>query len=130
MTEPFWKQLVEQLTDQGVDNPYVERLRERLTQAQRKVLNRGSLQQEIIEEMGYSLVRAEDKINAALAEATWLAESLDSPRQIKRYNDAVERAHRARWEYMVHREAIGLYDHRVLEELFPLPRKVELAEAS
>ena len=120
--EPFWKHLVEQLTEQGVSgNPYLDRLRDRLSSMQVQVINKGAIEQEIIDEMAFSLCNAEDKINAALLEASVYAEAV-SEREIEKYNDAVQRARKAKWEYKVHREAIGLIDHRVLEELFPIPK--------
>lgn len=124
MTEPIWKRLVDDLTDAGMKNPYLDRLSDRLSAMQMRVLNRGSIQAEIIDEMAFALCKAEDKVNLALLEVDILSANVSDPHDIDAYNDAVERARVSRWEYMVHREAIGLYEHRVLEELFPIPARI------
>ena len=46
--EPFWKHLVEQLTEQGVSgNPYLDRLRDRLSSMQVQVINKGAIEQDV-----------------------------------------------------------------------------------
>ena len=124
---PPWKRLVEQLTDEGFESPYLDRLRKRLDvyQAQRE------LEKEILQEMAAALGRAEDKVNLALLELELIGREIDRllasgpgeavNERIAAYNRQRERARRFLWELTIHREALGLTRHQILEEFYPIP---------
>jgi hypothetical protein len=134
--EPAWKRIVETLKERGYKSRYLDRLYERLsTAAVNATVSDGyeTLQREIMEEMGYALQRAEDKLNFALLEVELAADELDSNRDVARERTLLEAyekkratAMRARWEFMVHREAVGMIKHDVLEELYPIPPRRRL----
>jgi len=122
---------VEQLTDEGFESPYLDRLRKRLDvyQAQRE------LEKEILQEMAAALGRAEDKVNLALLELELIGREIDRllgsgegeavaervNERIAAYNRQRERARRFLWELTIHREALGLTRHQILEEFYPIP---------
>ncbi len=122
---------MEQLTDEGFESPYLDRLRKRLDvyQAQRE------LEKEILQEMAAALGRAEDKVNLALLELELIGREIDRllgaehgeppadrvNERIVAYNRQRERARRFLWELTIHREALGLTRHQILEEFYPIP---------
>ncbi len=122
---------MEQLTDEGFESPYLDRLRKRLDvyQAQRE------LEKEILQEMAAALGRAEDKVNLALLELELIGREIDRllgsgegeavaervNERIAAYNRQRERARRFLWELTIHREALGLTRHQILEEFYPIP---------
>lgn len=140
MFEPVWKRLVEALHEQGFESRYLDRLMDRLSPAAVQIAagsGFNALQREIVEEMASALCRAEDKVNLAmlqmeLADAA-VTDNRDAAR-VEELEDAYEarrkEALRARWEFMVHREAIGMIKHDVLDALFPIPRRRRRAAAS
>lgn len=140
MFEPAWKRIVESLKDRGYESKYLDRLYERLSSAAvNAVVSDGyeTLQREIMEEMGFALRRAEDKLNFALLEVELASDELDENRVRVRERELLETyekkraaAMRARWEFMVHREAIGMIRHDVLESLYPIPPRRRLSSAS
>ena len=139
MNEPVWKRLVESLDERGFESRYLDRLMDRLSpDAVRVAMSRGygALEREIIEEMAYALRRTEDKLNLALLHVDLAQEALDSNTDDARWDeleDAYEErrrlAFRARWEFSVHREALGMVRHDVLVELYPIPRRRERRHA-
>ena len=87
-----------------------------------------SLEQEFLSEIASSLKRAEDKILSAYeacnkALALLEASAPTDAQALKLYNAGCERVRIARWEMIVHREAVGLRDGRLIRELYPLPAK-------
>jgi len=93
----------------------------------------GSLEQEVLSEMASSMRRAEDKVLAALdtLEQAYAAVEAAAGIQtrhdaIARYNEAREVARVARWEMIVHREAIGLRDSRLVRDRYPIPKQLPL----
>lgn len=130
--EPAWKRLVRDLKERGFESKYLDRLYERLSPvAVQAAAQNGfrALEREILEEMAYALCRAEDKVNFALLEVDLAGAAIDEnedgkrhPELVANYNQKRVAAMRARWEYMVHREALGLMSHDVLEQLFPIPK--------
>lgn len=131
MHEPIWKRLVESLDERGFESRYLDRLMDRLNPIARQIaMGRGfqALQHELIEEMAYALRKAEDKVNLALLHVDLADEAIREnadPARSDELEEAYEtrrlEAMRARWEFSVHREAIGLIGHVVLEELYPIP---------
>ncbi len=124
MPDAPWKSLVRDLTASGRESPYLDRLRSRVDVEQAHQ----SLEQELIQEMAAALGRAEDKVNAALLRLELAAEAVAAA------GDHAERracaaafnarrldALRARWELLIHREAIGFRRNDVLESLYPIP---------
>jgi hypothetical protein len=138
--EPAWKRIVESLKERGYESRYLDRLYERLSPAAANAaMGSGyeTLQREILEEMGHALQRAEDKLNFALLEVELAADELDSNRELSRERDLLRHheekraaAMRARWEFMVHREAIGMIKHDVLEALYPIPPRRRLRSST
>lgn len=120
-----WESLVRTLRDRGHESPYLDRLRARLDAFQAM----DDLEAEILREKAAALGRAEDKINAALLELELIERDLDARpvddpargERIAAYNRQRDVAARAVWELQVHREALGLYRHDALRELYPVP---------
>lgn len=121
--EPTWRSLVRELTDEGYQSIYLDRLRARLDVAQAQA----SLETEIIAEMASALGRAEDKLNIALlrleiaARALADAEPSDRDRRAAAYDARHDEATIARWEFVIHREAVGIWRNELVEQLYPIP---------
>lgn len=133
MRSPPWKRLVEQLKSDGFESPYLERLSQRL------VVDRDSahaeLEKEIRAEMAAALGRTEDKVNLALLELDVAGKAVDAaeggPRDalvaaITEYNRLREAAERALRDLMIHREAIGIRQHKLLADFYPIPPRRRL----
>lgn len=125
MFKPAWKSLVERLENRDdFESPYLDRLKARLGVAE---ISR-SIEREILEEMAYALCRSSDKLNVALLEvdlarheATHAASVELRRAKVAQYHQRRREAMRARWEFIVHREALGLYRHDIVDEEFPVP---------
>ena len=74
MAATAWKRLVLELTDEGFDSPYLDRLRARLNVEQ----SHRELEKEILQEMAAALGRAEDKLNLALLRLQLIERELES----------------------------------------------------
>lgn len=129
MWEPPWKKLVEKLKAEEFESTYLDRLDRRLTIA----TERASLEREIIEEMGYALRKSSDKVNLLLLELDVLRHEFDTStdvsrrrRKLEEFNLKRQEAMRARWELMVHREAIGFLRNDELELDYPIPPPLRL----
>lgn len=126
MAAPAWKRLVLELTDQGFESPYLDRLRSRLNVEQ----SHRELEKEILQEMAAALGRAEDKLNLALLRLQVLERGLPSARAagggeageaVAAYNAQREIACRCLWELTIHREALGFRRNEILQQLYPIP---------
>jgi hypothetical protein len=127
MRNPPWKRLVQDLTDQGFESPYLDRLRQKLDVEQAY----HDLGREILQEMAAALGRAEDRVNLALLELQLADRQLrefqeqgdvDAFNQgVATYNDRRERAHRRLWELTIHREALGFRRNDILKQYYPIP---------
>ena len=123
--EPPWRTLVRELTDAGHESVYLDRLRARVdvAQAQR------SLEKEIIGEIAAALGRAEDKVNSALLRLEIATRALDeaAPSDRERSFAAYEARHHdattARWELVIHREAVGIWRNELIEQLYTIPAR-------
>lgn len=99
----------------------------RLAQAR----GQNSLEVEFVQEMANALRRSEDKLLRALdaLEEAYHAVEDAAPSHrseaIEHYNTAQETARVARWEMIVHREAIGLRDSSRIRERYPIPSKLK-----
>ena len=91
-------------------------------EGQRRVEN------EILAEKAGALGRAGERLEVALAELHAAARALADTRDERRhpelraaYRAARERARTARLHLLIQREAVGLRNHRVVEQQFPEP---------
>lgn len=116
MSEPVWKRLVEDLAAGGHQSPYLDRLRERLPG--RHTEARG-IEQEILEEMAFSLGRAEEKVNVALLELEVMAKDPATTKDA--FNAKRREAERALRDLLIQREALGFLRNESLEKLYPIP---------
>ena len=136
MREPAWKRLIRDLTDQGYESPYLDRLRNRLDLEQAH----HELEKEILQEMASALGRAEEKVCLALLqlelvgrEVNCLMEVEERPEGwIERVNARIADFNRQRsvakeslWELVIHREAIGLRRNEILRRFYPIPPEKE-----
>lgn len=118
-----WTSLVRTLTDAGHESPYLDRLRARVDPARAQ----SDLETEIRAEIAAALGRAEDKVNAALLRLELAGRALDDalgpdrPARTTDFNARRTDALHARWELLVHREAVGFRRNGVLDELYPIP---------
>ncbi|HEU4368591.1 MAG TPA: hypothetical protein VFV05_10245 [Methylomirabilota bacterium] len=88
------------------------------------------LEREIVKEKAAALGRAGERLEAALDEVALLSRALDTETDpgrraalLRQYEGARGRAALARTMLLVQREAIGLRHHRVVDQLFPEPRR-------
>ena len=86
------------------------------------------LEREIVQEKAATLGRAGERLEAALAAALALAETLDGERDparrealLREYEAARRQAAAARLMLVIQREAIGLRYHRDVDRQFPEP---------
>ena len=98
------------------------------SEASRKARRTGAkeqaLEHELNKERAGALGRAGRKLEAAVAAVRQAEAQLDdSDEAWERYLAAYRAAVQAQWEMRVHREAVGLRDHRGLYATWPLPPK-------
>jgi len=127
MRNPPWKRLVQDLTDQGFESPYLDRLRRKLDVEQAHQ----DLEREILQEMAAALGRAEDKVNLALLELQLSDRKLGVfeergdlaafNEEVATYNTRRDEAHRCLWELTIHREALGFRRNEILRQYYPIP---------
>ena len=86
------------------------------------------VENEILAEKALALGRTGERLEAALADlhvaARALAETRDERRRVElraAYHAARERARTARLHLVIQREAVGLRNHRVVDQQFPEP---------
>lgn len=86
------------------------------------------LQKEIAGEKAAALGRAGERLEAALQRAAALARALDGAgdpvsreRLGEEYDAACREAEQARLSLLIQREAVGLRQHRVVDQQFPAP---------
>ena len=86
------------------------------------------LQKEIAGEKAAALGRAGERLEAALQRAAVLARALDDAgdavsreRLGQEYDAACRQAEQARLMLLIQREAVGLRQHRVVDQQFPVP---------
>lgn len=129
------RDLIQSLSDSGIESPYLERLRKRVGSSAREGALK-SLQQEILGEMAAALGRAESHVDEALLHCDLIAREIEAleereahgeavgpelERKIADFNQARATAERRRWELMVHREALGIRRHDALSQHYPIP---------
>jgi len=124
MPEPPWKQLVEELKDQGYESVYLDRLRARLDVEQQHAI----LEKEIIQEMAWALGQSAAKVDHALLELELLEQALlremdpaKSAALAAEHETKRQEALRLRRDLLIHREAIGIRRNDSLERMYPIP---------
>ena len=83
MYEPAWKRLVEGLKEQGFQSRYLDRLWDRLGPGAKQMAAANgydTLRREIMEEMGYALRQAEEKVDLAMLMVELAAAAIDENR--------------------------------------------------
>jgi hypothetical protein len=127
-----WTKLASELLEHGIESEYLARVSARVTPEQRLEL----LEVEIGQEIAGALGRTEDKLNLALAELELQRARYD--RAVRAGSNEAERAAfaeafnaqrnaaRARLrDLQIHREAVGFRRNQILNELYPIPAKLE-----
>jgi hypothetical protein len=86
------------------------------------------LEKEILGEKAAALGRAGERLEAALRRATALARALEAAEDARarerlgrEYDAARRQAQHARLALLIQREAVGLRQHRMVDQLFPEP---------
>ncbi|GIX41561.1 MAG: hypothetical protein KatS3mg129_1294 [Leptospiraceae bacterium] len=134
MTESnsFLQKIIKDLQNQksaGEKSIYLDRIIQNLSKY-RPEANK-SLQQEILEEIAYSLRKSEFRLNLALYECEKLykkyyySKQIDKHVIIQKYNEARKKALEEKWKYMVQRESLGLIWTEDLEKMYPNPQPLE-----
>jgi hypothetical protein len=129
------RELIESLSDSGLESPYLDRLRARVRgRSDNQAL--AGLQQEILGEMAAALGRAETHVDEALLRCEVVGRRIDElerrrstgeavegelSKAIDEFNAEREVAGRRLWELLVQREALGIRRHAMLERLYPIP---------
>lgn len=115
-----WKALAARLTTDAATKPHLEAVRDRL-QGHADPL---AVQREIAQEIASALCRSEEKVRVAFEQLTAIGKELEAGRtqdRIERFNAKRNEALRALTDFRIHREAIGLRHHDLLEKLYPIP---------
>ena len=119
--------LVRDLVSRGYESEYLTRLRSRFDAEQAYE----DLEREILYEMACALGRAEEKVNVALLRLELARRELDEAQpgseyaeRAEKFNSLRELAWQARYELLVHREAVGMRRNEILEQLYPIPPRV------
>lgn len=86
-----------------------------------------AVEAELQEERASTLAKAGRKVEVALAACTRLQQEMEAAprdeRLLHRYREQRKAFDDALWAYCVHREAIGLWDHRWVHRTWPRPPK-------
>ena len=116
MPQPPWKQLVEELKDQGYESVYLDRLRARLDVAQQHAI----LEKEIIQEMAYALGQSAAKVDHALLELELIERALraeSDPSKLvalaEEHEAKRQQALSLRRDLLIHRVVLGEEDPQV-----------------
>ena len=130
---PAWKKLAAELTEHGVESKYLARVTARVTPEQQL----DNLELEIVQEMAGALGRTEERLNLALAELELHRARYDRAhaeqvsatrlRELAQAHDAQRTVAQARFrELVIHREAVGFRRNQLLDELYPIPPKLDV----
>ena len=129
MPQPPWKQLVEDLKDQGYDSVYLDRLRARLDVEQHQAI----LEKEIIQEMAYALGQSAAKVDHALLQLELLERAIELETDSEKiselaseYDAKRQEALQLRRDLLIHREALGIRQNDCLERMYPVPDRGRL----
>lgn len=127
MIDPLLRERIDRLTREGVESPYLDRLRKR-TSPEQVVAD---VEREIVQEIAQALGRSEERLEHALLELDLVERDLralemtpDPAREaelIASHKRWRETALKRRWELEVHREALRMYDHSLIDKMHPIP---------
>ena len=124
MRDAPWKSLVEQLKDPEAKSDYLARV-ESCFGAPSPGRN---LERELVEEMAQALHRSHAKVDDALRKLRLADERIETAsgrdertHMVAEYNQRRQQAIQARWELMIHREALGFRRNREIERSYPIP---------
>jgi len=125
MKKPAWKSIVATLSEKDEPSAYSEKLPASALHGAQE-----TIEQEVVQEMGAALKRAGEKIEEALHELEQLdarLETIQNPerrrRLVETFNETRREALEARRNYIIQREAIGLFRHESVLEEYPIPGK-------
>jgi hypothetical protein len=92
--------------------------------------NFAAVEAEINEERAAALGRAGRKVQVQFERCQQLIAQLDAPEDLPdrhdllaEYREARDEFEQRRWQLCVHREAIGLNDHRWIDRVYPTPAR-------
>lgn len=123
------KRLVTQLIDRGYESDLLDRLRPHFSVEESHAV----VENEIRQEIAVALGRSGMKVDVMLLQLELVERELDAldartpdaathGRALEEKHDALRQvAEQRRWELKIHREAVGLRDHRQLREQWPIP---------
>ncbi len=121
---PPWKQLVEELKDQGYESLYLDRLRARLDVEQQQAI----LEKEIIQEMAYALAQSAAKVDHALLQLELLERALEAEVDPTKVSELAaqhelkrQEALGRRRDLLIHREALGIRRNDCLAQMYSVP---------
>jgi hypothetical protein len=129
--EPPWKKLAAELSEFGVESPYLDRVRSRVDPEQELK----ALEDEIAGEIASALGRTEERLNLALAELDLCKARFEAAR-VKHaphhelvtladaFNAQRKVAEQSLRNLTIHREAAGFRRNQILFELYPIPPKL------
>jgi hypothetical protein len=128
---PF-KKLASELIAHGVESQYLARVEARVTREEQLE----NVQLEIAQEIANALGRSEDRVNLALAELDLCRARYERARAagapeaevlplIERYNAQRTVAQARLRDLLIHREAVGFRRNQILNELYPIPPRLE-----
>jgi hypothetical protein len=89
-----------------------------------------AIELELVKERASALRRAGESLEAALEKLSALKAKIDGgevpsrAEAIAEYRELYAEAEKQRWYMVIQREAMGLKQHRELDELYPLPAKL------
>jgi len=113
--------------NKGEQSIYLDRIIQNLSKY--RVEANKSLQQEILEEIAYSLRKAEINLNLALYECEKIYQEYlitnNNDDIVKKYEEARKKALNEKWKYMVQRESLGLIWTEDLEKMYPNPKPLK-----
>ncbi|KAL7524349.1 hypothetical protein ACHAWF_000913 [Thalassiosira exigua] len=124
-----WERSAKLVKNTDVSNPYLDAVRSEVVDP---ALQLKTIEDELCGAIGKALGRQGEKVLFALremdearfecAEAIGRNSLEEASRSAARHNEARERAIKARWELLVHRQAVGFIvdNHRVVHETFPI----------
>lgn len=132
-TNTTWERSAKLVKNTDVTNPYLDQIRAETVDP---ALQLKSIEDELCGAIGKALGRQGEKILSAIREMTnehvQYQKFIDDQafqqalQSAEKFNYARKRAVKARWELLVHRQAVGLTvdNHRVVHETFPIPEKL------
>jgi hypothetical protein len=89
-----------------------------------------AIEEELQSERAWSLRRLGDRLDQLLSDLRRLEDRLGRASEgeravlLARHEDLWREADRQRWYMLVQREALGLRSHRIVDEVYPVPRRL------